>query len=84
MAQDVEHEVSDPGSAYISVAGSIKHGDVNRDDNVTLADAILALKVACNLDAGGESVSIGADVNGDDKIGMAEVVYILQKVAGLR
>lgn len=28
--------------------------------------------------------SSGADVNGDGKIGMAEVNYILQKVAGLR
>jgi hypothetical protein len=28
--------------------------------------------------------SSGADVNGDNKIGLAEVIFILQKVAGMR
>jgi hypothetical protein len=29
-------------------------------------------------------VNSGADVNGDGKIGMEEVIYIIQKVAGVR
>jgi hypothetical protein len=31
-----------------------------------------------------EEVNTDTDVNGDGKIGMAEVIHILQKVAGLR
>jgi hypothetical protein len=59
-------------------------GDVNGDRAVTLADAVLALKVAAGMDTSGATVSKDADVNGDGKIGMAEVSYILQKAAGLR
>jgi len=29
-------------------------------------------------------INPGADVNGDGKIGLAEMIYILQKVAGFR
>jgi hypothetical protein len=34
--------------------------------------------------ANGRKVFIDADVNGDGKIGLAEVLYILQKVAEMR
>ena len=51
-------------------------GDVNGDGNVNVADAILALKIVCGLDTAGENIAVGADVNGDEKIGMAEVIYI--------
>jgi len=47
-----------------------------------LADVIIALRIMTGIDVG--SVPITADVNGDKKIGMEEVIYILQKVAGLR
>jgi len=47
-----------------------------------LADAILALQVVAGLNPA--DVNIGADVNNDEKIGLEEVIYILQKVAGLR
>jgi len=58
-------------------------GDVDRDGNVNLTDAILAIRICAGITP---SVSIcpEADVNGDGKIGLAEVVYILQKVSGLR
>jgi len=59
-------------------------GDVNGDRAVTLADAVLALKVVAGMNTSGATVNKGADVNGDGKIGMAEAVYILQKAAGLR
>jgi len=47
-----------------------------------MADAILALKVMRGMDSTG--VSLSGDVNADGKIGLAEVIYILQYVAGLR
>jgi len=57
-------------------------GDINDDGNVDLADAILALKIIVGLNPGG--VHLNADVNGDGKIGLAEVFYIQQKVSDLR
>ncbi|MEI7672735.1 MAG: C13 family peptidase, partial [Deltaproteobacteria bacterium] len=93
FAQDVDKEVSDPATAFITVASPPPpEGDVNGDGDVTLADAILALKVLGEIaptvgTAGGDSadyVTSGADVNGDRKIGMAEVIFILQKAAGVR
>ncbi len=53
----------------------------------TIADAILALQVMSGMNPAvicSDYASSGADVNGDRKIGMKEVLYILQKVARLR
>ncbi len=41
-------------------------------------------KSSCGIDIGDQKIFIDADVNGDGKIGIGEVVYILQKVAGQR
>ena len=82
LAEDVDHEVSDPGTAYISAAGTILPGDVNDDGAITLADAILSLKIACGLDTSGENVNLSADVNGDERIGLAEMLYAIQVVSG--
>lgn len=57
-------------------------GDVNDDGFVTLADAILALKAVSGLRPAGTYAVVG--VNADGKIGVAEVIYILQKAAELR
>jgi hypothetical protein len=68
----------------IAVSGSAQSsglGDPNHLDGVDLADAILALKVVYGLKP---SVFLDADVNSDNKIGLQEAIYILQKVAGLR
>jgi hypothetical protein len=67
-------------------------GDLNDDGVVNLADAILSLKVLARIaPSPGAAAGIradysisGVDVNGDNKIGLAEVIYILQKVAGVR
>jgi len=57
-------------------------GDLDCDDNVTLSDAIIALRIVSSIDP--PSLFCKNDVNGDNRIGLEEVVYILQKVAGLR
>ena len=49
---------------------------------VDLKDAILALQVVLHLHP--DKVDITNDINGDEKIGFAEAIYILQHVAGLR
>jgi photosystem II stability/assembly factor-like uncharacterized protein len=58
-------------------------GDVNNDGYLDLTDAVLALQViTCNTLEG--YARNGADVNADGKIGFEEVIYILQKLIGLR
>ncbi|MFC1856590.1 DUF1566 domain-containing protein [Thermodesulfobacteriota bacterium] len=83
LVEDIEHEVSDPSTTYITTFGS-PIGDVNGSGTVDLADAILALKASCGVDTTGDSFSDTGDVNGDGKIGIEEVVYILQDISGLR
>lgn len=50
---------------------------------ITLADAILALQVMASIEPS-EPVHKEVDVNEDVRIGLEEVVCILQKVSGLR
>jgi hypothetical protein len=62
-------------------------GDINSDGYVTVLDAILVLQVSASLhpsDVRPDYVESGADVNGDNKIGLAEVIYILQTVSEIR
>jgi len=58
-------------------------GDINGDSFVTLADAILALKIAAGISPPA-TISIEADVNDDGKIGVVEAIYILQRLSLLR
>lgn len=64
-------------------------GDINGDESVDLADAILALRVL----AGDSTVSdairddyvpSGADVSNDIQVGMEEALFVLGKVAAVR
>jgi hypothetical protein len=62
-------------------------GDMNGDSTVTIVDAILTLKAIGGMNPTGiraDYAASGTDVNGDDKIGLPEVIYILQRVAGMR
>lgn len=59
------------------------YGDVKQDGKVDLLDVILALQVCAGIKPA-EEVNNQADVNGDRKIGLAEVIYILQRVSELR
>jgi len=72
----INSSVSDSGTQAVK-------GDVNGSGGEPdLADAILALQVLAGLNP--PNVNTGGDVNGDGRIGLPEVIYILQKVAGLR
>jgi len=48
-----------------------------------LSDAVKVLKRIAGAETVAEQVAIG-DINGDDRTGLAEAVYVLQKVAGIR
>jgi uncharacterized repeat protein (TIGR03803 family) len=58
-------------------------GDINHDSHVDLIDAILALQISAGKTPV-QSVFPDADVNGDGKIGVAEAIYAMQKVAGMQ
>jgi hypothetical protein len=65
----------------------LEKGDLNGDQRVDLLDAIAALRVAAGINGSGirpDFTSSGADVDGDHKVGLAEMVYILQAIAGSR
>jgi len=57
-------------------------GDVNGDGYVDLNDALHVLRILDGIPV--DKINLNADVNGDHKIGLEELGYILQKVAGLR
>ncbi len=67
----------DPASAP-----EVMKGDVNNDTQIDMADLILSLKAFVGLSP--EHVYRGADVNEDGKIGLAEVIYIIQIISDLR
>jgi hypothetical protein len=57
-------------------------GDINLDGAVDLADVILVFQVLCRTQPPG--IHRAADVNNDDRLGVADVIYLLQKAAGMR
>ena len=67
----------------ISVGGNVDIGDINADGSVDLLDAIIGLTIIDNIEII-TPVYIGADIDGDGKIGFAEVLYALQITSGLR
>jgi len=62
----------------------IEKGDINNDETVDLADAILALQTAAGVDTSGNDITLEADVDGNQQIGLPEAIYVLQKLVELR
>jgi hypothetical protein len=56
---------------------------VNGDNVLDLADAIISLQIVAGINPG-QSIYKSADVNGDEAIGLEEVIYILEEVVGAR
>lgn len=56
-------------------------GDVDGQNGVTLVDAILALKILTDTDTSPVEINIQANVDTDNAIGLAEIIYILKKIA---
>jgi len=67
----------------IVMAAIDQKGDVNGDNSVNLADAIVALQTLSGLTSAGTAYKTG-DVNSDGKIGLGEAIYILQNLGGMR
>ncbi len=69
-------EITNLDDAAIDVP---EKGDVNGSLKADLADAVLALQVVAGMNP--DDVYAEADVNGDQKIGLEEVVYILKALS---
>ncbi len=69
----------------LNLSGGISNpvkGDVNSNGIVELSDALFALKISGGVS--GLTVSLDAEVDGDNKIGIPEAVYVLQYISGAR
>ncbi len=75
--------VSECGTASLENDILLKRlkGNINCDGCVNLNDALIALQIIAGLKP--DNVCQSADVNGDSKIGLEEVVYVIQKMSGL-
>jgi len=78
-----EYQYDAVGNRLSRIINVIVKGDLNGDTFVTLADAIMTMQIVAGL-APNQPVVRSAEVNSDGKIGLPEVIYILQKTAGLR
>ena len=58
-------------------------GDIDNNTNLTLQDAIMAIRITSGVDAGAP-VDSSAAMSRDNKIGIAEAIYVLQCLSGLR
>ncbi|MDM8550653.1 Ig-like domain-containing protein [Desulfobacterales bacterium HSG2] len=64
--------------SFFLTVGDVLTGDLDGNNLIDLRDAILALKTLTGIDA---NVILKADVNGDNRIGMADLIYILEVVS---
>ncbi len=67
----------------INISNVVLAGDINDSGDVDLTDAVLALQLVTQRTTA-TLVSAKADVNGDGKIGLEEMIYILQEISGLK
>jgi len=76
-------DIQSPEDFYARLLNSIPSlaGDTDHNGKIDLEDAILVLKVFAGINSA--NIYISADVNNDNRIGMEEVIYILQKISGL-
>lgn len=73
------------GLLGVDMGGTLlKPGDTNRDGVVNLIDAVIVLKSMSGIGLNSGDVSVDADVNGDARIGTAELIHILQTASSLR
>jgi uncharacterized delta-60 repeat protein len=80
---DVPVRLGEATVVNLSLSPAIVKGDINGGGTVEIGDAILALQVLSRISPVAK-VYKSADVNNDGEIGLPEVIYIMQGVAGLR
>ena len=81
--QNIVFQINGSAVMYLNFGDSPVPGDINGDGLVTIVDYELAVKLASGIEPD-QTVSKAGDVNGDEKIGLEEMSYILQKITGVR
>ncbi|MFO8090816.1 MAG: hypothetical protein R6U13_13330, partial [Desulfatiglandaceae bacterium] len=71
------------GAGAVYLFDAIPAGDVDGNGSIDLVDAILAMQITCGLTPD-QPVHHAADVSGENHIGLAEAVYVLQRVSEFR
>ena len=86
FAIDARDNMSLPKTTEV-VQEMLLKGDVDAIGNVNLIDAMIALKTLAGIDTSDlvrdDYAGSGVDVDGDDKVGVTEVIYILREVADI-
>lgn len=83
-AEDEEKYLAVP-PLQTSVIRICQKGDIDRDGDISLKDALIALKILTqtNVSLPDEPEYSAVDTDGDEKIGLAEPVYILDILGGV-
>lgn len=63
---------------------SIQIGDVSGDGNVDMIDAIVALQITTGSVPSAQAVYSDITVSGANKIAIGDILYIMQKMIGIR
>ncbi len=77
------------GNRLMRNLGKEEEGDLNGRACITLDDAIIALQILSGVESGKESIRPDyavsrADVNDNGRVDVAEAIFILQWLAGIR
>jgi hypothetical protein len=74
--------ISEPGYKAFTLEYGCDPGNIDGEDTVALSDAILSLKILAGFQP--DYVCLDADVNGDRRIGVEELIFILEKLSSLK
>ena len=80
-AMSPDEIISHPLRSYVYKAAAPVPGDLNGDGAVNFADAVFGLKLLIGANV---TPDVSADGNGDKRIGLQDVVFVLQAVGKLR
>ncbi|MCG6534139.1 MAG: chitobiase/beta-hexosaminidase C-terminal domain-containing protein, partial [Syntrophales bacterium LBB04] len=82
FAKDTAGNVEPLKSVVYNITSTLK-GDIDGNGSIELTDAVIAMQLFSGFTSA-KPVNKYADVDGNGRIGPPEVIYVLQKVAGIR
>lgn len=77
------YQYDSAGNRLSRITTGLITGDLNGDSFINAADVIMSLQIISGITPK-STFFLGAEVGGDQKVGLPEALYILQKAAGLQ